>query len=112
MEIVSNIIQYNNHGIVGLINTPTARIFNEGVHGITFYDGYPNQKITLSSSPFDWLEASFFYTNVEDIVMTLPTILYQDYKDKGFNLKIKLKEEGKFPAIAIGLNDFSWNWIF
>ena len=57
---------YNNHGTVGLINMPTARFFNESVHGITFYDGYPPQKITLISNPYDWLEASFFYTNIQD----------------------------------------------
>ena len=56
---------YNNHGVVGLINTPSARFFNESVHGITIYDGTPDQKITLTSSPYDWLEASFFYTNIK-----------------------------------------------
>ena len=34
---------YNNHGVVGLINTPTARFYDEGVHGITLYDGTPHQ---------------------------------------------------------------------
>ena len=57
---------YNNHGSVGLINMPTARFFEEGVHGITLYDGTPDQKITFSSSPYDWLEASFFYTNIQN----------------------------------------------
>ena len=51
---------YNNHGVVGLINTPTARFYNEGVHGVTFYDGTPDQKITLTSNPYNWMEASFF----------------------------------------------------
>ena len=50
---------YNNHGVVGLINMPSARFFNESVHGITLYDGTPDQKITLTSSPYDWFEASF-----------------------------------------------------
>jgi len=36
---------YNNHGIVGLINTPTARSFDEAVHGVTFHDGTPDQKL-------------------------------------------------------------------
>ena len=26
---------YNNHGVVGLINMPTARFFDESVHGFT-----------------------------------------------------------------------------
>ena len=52
--------QYNNHGEVGLINTPTARTFDEAVHGITIYNGNPDQKITFTSNPYDWFEASFF----------------------------------------------------
>ena len=31
----------------------------------------------------------------------------QDYKDKGFNLKLRLKEEGSLPAIAVGFNDIA-----
>ena len=58
---------YNNYGIVGTIHTPSARTFEEGVHGITAYAGTPNQTVTVSANPFDWLEASFFYTNVEDL---------------------------------------------
>ena len=56
---------YNNHGSVGLINIPTARFFDEEVHGVTVYDGTPDQKITLTSNPYDWFEASFFYTNIQ-----------------------------------------------
>ena len=96
---------YNNHGVVGLINMPTARFYDEGVHGISVYDGTPDQKITLTSSPYDWLEASFFYTNIQGL--PYPGYEYQDYKDKGFNVKVRLKKEGIFPAIALGLNDFA-----
>ncbi len=96
---------YNNHGSVGLINIPTARFYNEGVHGVTLYDGTPDQKITLTSNPYDWFEASFFYTNIQG--KPYPGFEYQDYKDKGFNLKLRIKEEGVLPAIAIGLNDFA-----
>ena len=96
---------YNNHGVVGLINTPTARFYDEGVHGITLYDGTPDQKITLSSNPYDWLEASFFYSNIQG--RPYPGYEYQDYKDKGFNVKLRLEKEGSLPAIAIGLNDFA-----
>ena len=50
---------YNNHGTVGLVNIPTARFYEESAHGITVFDGTPDQKVTFTSSPFDWLEASF-----------------------------------------------------
>lgn len=101
---------YNNHGVVGLINMPTARFYNETVHGVTIYDGTPDQKITLSSSPYDWLEASFFYTNIQGKpYCSVPSdpVCSQDYKDKGFNFKLRLKEEGYYPAIAIGINDIA-----
>ena len=101
---------FNNHGSVGLINTPSARFYNEAVHGVTIYDGTPDQKITLSSNPYDWLEASFFYTNVQGL--PYPGYEYQDYKDKGFNIKFRLKEEGDLPAIAIGLNDFAGTGLY
>ena len=35
---------YNNHGVLGLINMPTARFYDEAAHGITFHDGTPDQK--------------------------------------------------------------------
>ena len=96
---------YNNHGVIGLINTPSARFYNESSYGITIYDGTPDQKITMTSSPYDWLEASFFYTNVQD--RPYGDGFDQDYKDKGFNFKLRLKEEGRFPAIAVGINDIA-----
>ena len=42
---------YNNHGVVGLINTPSARFFNEGAHGFTVYAGKPDTKVTMTASP-------------------------------------------------------------
>ncbi len=101
---------YNNHGVVGLINIPTARFYDEGVHGTTLYDGTPDQKITLTSSPYNWLEASFYYTNLQDVPYCealFDPVCQQDYKDKGFNIKLRIKDEGVLPAIAIGLNDFA-----
>ena len=101
---------YNNHGVLGLINMPTARFYNEGSAGITLYDGTPDQKITLTTSPYDWLEASLFYSNLQGV--PYPFFEYQDYKDKGFNFKVRLKEEGVFPAIAIGINDIAGTGYF
>ena len=36
----------------------------------------------------------------------------QGYKDKGFNIKLRLKEEGVLPAVAIGLMDFAGTGIY
>jgi len=102
---------FNNHGTVGLINMPTARFYDEGVHGITAYHSEVDQKVTLTSNPYDWFEASFFYMNVQDEKTCRQyydsKIYCQGYKDKGFNVKVRLKEEGTLPAVAIGLMDFA-----
>ena len=89
---------------------PSARLYDESIYGITFYDGTPDQKITLTSSPYDWLEASFFYTNIQNY--PYPNFEYQDYKDKGFNIKVRIKEEGIFPAVAIGINDIAGTGLY
>ena len=36
----------------------------------------------------------------------------QDYKDKGFNAKLRLKKEGTLPAVAIGFNDLAGTGIY
>ena len=102
---------YNNHGTVGLINMPSARFYEEGSHGITIFNSDTVQKMTLASNPYDWLEASFFYMNLPEqrICRAYPGIspICEGYKDKGFNVKVRLKKEGLFPAIAVGLMDFA-----
>ncbi len=107
-DILSDSFQYNaynNHGVVGIINMPSARFYDEMVHGVTLYDGTPDQKITLTSNPYDWLEASFFYTNIQG--KPYPGFEFQDYKDKGFNIKLRIKEQGILPAMALGVMDIA-----
>jgi hypothetical protein len=59
----------------------------------------------MTSNPYHWLEASFFYTNIQG--KPYGNGFDQDYKDKGFNVKLKIKEQGTFPAIAIGVMDIA-----
>ena len=106
---------FNNHGVVGLVNMPTARFFNESVYGITLHHSSPFNKITLTSAPYDWMEASFFYTNINKVpycLFSYDKVCSQDYKDKGFNFKIRIKEEGVYPSIAIGINDIAGTGLF
>ena len=106
---------FNNHGVIGLINMPSARFYDEASHGITIYDGTPDQKITMTSFPYDWMEASFFYTNIQGkpyCGQSFDSVCQQDYKDKGFNFKFRLKEEGLWPAIAVGINDIAGTGLY
>ena len=116
-NILSDSFEYNsfnNHGVIGLINMPTARFYDESSYGFTLYSGEPDQKITMTSNPFNWLEASFFYTNIQDKPYCNDDLdlCNQDYKDKGFNFKLRLKEEGVFPAIAVGINDIAGTGLY
>ena len=106
---------YNNHGSIGLINMPSARLYEESSFGFTFHNGTPDKKITLTSSPFNWLEASFFYTSIEGrpyCIQDFDPVCNQYYKDKGFNFKIRIKEEGLLPAVAIGINDIGGTGLY
>ncbi len=88
--LFSDSIRYNNpnnHGVIGLINTPTARFYEESSSAVTLYRGDPDRKITISMMPYDWFEASIFYTSIKD--RPYPFFEYQDYKDKGFNAKFR-----------------------
>jgi len=89
---------------------PSARFYDEASYGITIYDGTPDQKITMTSFPYDWMEASFFYTNIQGksyCGQSFDPVCKQDYKDKGFNFKFRIKEEGLWPAIAVGIHDIA-----
>ena len=105
----------NNHGSIGLINMPTARFYDESSFGVTIYDGNPDQKVTMTSSPF-WLAWSlFFYTNIQNqryCDNEFDPVCSQDYKDKGFNFKLRIKEEGILPALAVGINDIAGTGLY
>ena len=91
--VFSDSIKYNNpnnYGVVGLINLPTARFYEESSSSLTLYRGEPDRKITITMMPYDWFEASIFYTSIKG--REYGSGFDQDYKDKGFNFKIRLKE--------------------
>lgn len=66
---------------------------------------------TLTATPFDWLEASYFYYRPSDIVWGGKAGLYLD---KGFNVKFSYSPK-KFNdkiSFAIGLDDFAGTGVF
>jgi len=57
---------FNNHGVIGLINMPTARMYDESSYSFNYYYGEKDQKISMTAYPFEWLEASVFYSNLNE----------------------------------------------
>ena len=100
----------NNHGISGIINLPNANFSEEGNASMTIFRGEPDRKYTFTFSPFDWLEGGFYYSDITG--KEYGNGYLQSYKDKGFNVKFKLKNQDKYPAIALGFNDFAGTGIY
>ena len=88
-------------GITGVINTPNARTLSEGTYALQLYRGDPDRRLIFAATPYDWFEASLFYSSIKG--RSYGSGFSQDYKDKGFNAKIVLKEQDKYPAIAVGV---------
>ena len=67
---------------------------------------------TISATPFDWLEASYFYYRPEDLIWEGNGISGH-YLDKGFNVKFIYRPKSEnIPNIAIGLDDFAGTGYF
>ena len=98
-------VSYNSLGQTGLINLPTAEIHNEESVYITLTKN-PFLKLgTITVTPFDWLEASYFYYRPSDLYWGDQV---GRYLDKGFNVKFLYKTKNSYlPDIAIGLDDFA-----
>lgn len=100
----------NNHGSLGFINMPSARFLGDSSFGFSLYSGEPDKKITATFYPYDWIEASLFYVNSAGIGSGAGTS--KNFRDDGLNLKLRLKEEGVYPAIAIGFNDLAGTGLY
>ena len=105
---LSILCDVTSYGQIGYINTPSAYTMKKSSVAIALNRDNPIRSFNFTASAFDWLDAGIFYTDIT----TLPYPSFnQSYKDKGLNFKLRLKEEGEFPAIAIGINDIAGTGI-
>ena len=101
-------------GQTGLINMPDARVAPDGTlrFGYSFAEPYPTLWTSVTMLPR--LELSARYTRIMGVPgFTSPGTDYGDYKDKAFDGKLVLFEEGSWlPQLAIGAQDFMGTRIF
>ena len=103
-------VSYNSFGQAGLIYLPSADQKEEADVSFTLSRNNIWKMGTITVTPFNWLEASYFYYRPEDIYWGNKLGLYLD---KGFNLKFSYKPRNKsLPTIAIGLDDFAGTGLF
>ena len=60
---------FNNHGVIGLINMPSARFYDEAAHGITIYDGGTWTSYTMNDGlPFGGINQTDFDSNGDGLI--------------------------------------------
>lgn len=96
----------------GSIRTPTALFYDEGYISYNHANYDPFQSFRISLSPYNWLEGSFFYRDMNTIRYA-GLIQNQSNKDKGFAIKLKIIEQDRFiPNLAIGFEDVAGTSLF
>ncbi len=104
----------NDWGLVGALQTPSARMRSAGHFAFTSNRVDPYTRWNVIAQPFSWMEAGFRYTDITNRQYGLGTLdTVQSYKDKGFDLKLGLWSESTFtPEISIGFLDFAGTGLF
>ena len=104
----------SNWGVVGLMQTPTARMRPAGSFSLSWMNTSPHSWLNVVFQPFDWLEGGFRYMSVSNRLYG-PTDFSGDqhYKDKSFEVKARLAHEGpRMPALALGIRDLGGTGLF
>jgi len=104
----------SNFGRSGLLQTPTAYTIPDGSISFGGSYVYPYLRGFISVGFFPGLEVGGTVTVIRNITVNNPGWAgYGSYKDKAFFAKYQiLPEMGKFPAVAIGWDDFHGTKLF
>jgi hypothetical protein len=104
----------NDWGLIGLLQTPTARMAPAGEARFNYSHVYPYSRYNVLLQPFDWLEGGFRYTNVLNRSYGSAALSgTQTLKDKSIDVKIRLLEENaRWPQVAAGLTDLGGTGLF
>lgn len=101
-------------GGIGLLQTPTARMAEDGEFAFTASHTSPYSRYNVSMQPFPWLEGTFRYVNVAGVPYG-PEWLSgdQNYKDKSVDAKLRLWQESRWlPDVALGMRDLGGTGFF
>ena len=86
----------SDFGGAGLLQTPTAWVPKEGEFSANYRDNDAYRFYSVSMALFPWLETTLRYTDVRDRLYSSDPNFSgnQTYKDKSFDVKLRLWEEG------------------
>jgi hypothetical protein len=101
-------------GGVGLLQTPTARMSDDGElkAGISLVSPY--NQLLLGVQLFPWMETQLRYIEISNRLYGPEDFSgNQTYKDRGVDFKIRLVEEGEYlPNISVGVMDIGGTGLF
>ncbi len=105
----------SDFGGVGLLQTPTARMAPEGELSFNYRDNNQYRYYSGSVQLFPWLETTLRYTDVRTRKYSTVEAFSgnQSYKDKAFDLKLRLWQEGYWlPEVSVGARDIGGTGLF
>ncbi|MDB5968946.1 MAG: hypothetical protein JWQ90_1396 [Hydrocarboniphaga sp.] len=104
----------SDFGTVGLLQTPTARMSDDGEFkaGISLVSPY--NQLLLGVQLLPWLETQLRYVEISNRLYGPEDFSGdQTYKDRGVDFKLRLIEEGEYlPAISLGIVDIGGTGLF
>jgi len=106
---------HSDLGGVGLLQIPTARHAPDGNFNVNFSHVSPYNRTSISAQVLPWLEGTVRYTAITNRKYSQNEEFSgnQSYKDRGFDIKIRLKEESKIvPEISLAMHDFAGTGLF
>lgn len=106
-ELPSGFATQNDWGGVGLLQTPTARMADEGQISLSTSYTSPYARHNLSMQPFPWLEGTFRYVGFRNQRYGSEALSGdQSFKDKSIDFKLRLWPESRWlPQVAVGMRD-------
>ncbi len=107
-------VSSSSWGNVGLIETPTARMYEAGHFSFSYNRAVPYTRGNVFFQPLDWFEVGFRYTDINNrLYGDVAFSGTQTYKDKGVDLKFRLWPESAYvPQLAVGLRDAAGTGLF
>lgn len=104
----------NDWGMIGLLQTPTARMAKAGEARFHYGLVAPYQRSNIIMQPLDWLEAGFRYTDIRNRLYGPESLSgSQTFKDKSVDFKVRLvNETAELPAVALGIIDVGGTGLF
>jgi membrane-associated phospholipid phosphatase len=108
------VLTANDWGMIGLLQTPTARMSKAGEARFHYSRVDPYERSNVIFQPLDWLEAGFRYTNIRNRLYGEESLSGdQTFKDKSVDFKVRLFRETAYtPELAVGVIDIGGTGFF